>query len=754
MSWLFLFFCISGFCSILYEIVWLRLAMASFGVTSALVSIVLSVFMAGLGLGSWGSGYLIRRHGKKLAGSALSLYAATEFFIGISAILVPYELTWGRVFVEQLGISSSAAFYFASGACVALTLIPWCACMGATIPLAMLAIRSRFNDQSRRSFSYLYAANVLGATVGTVLPLLLIEVRGFRGTLRVGALLNVALAVTAIGISRSWPRAVTQQSEIPARPSAGNESSASTGLLLLLFVGGLTSMGAEIVWIRQFTPYIGTMVYAFASILGAYLVATFLGSWFYRRWSRNHSEVSSTVWAVVGIAMLLPLVAADPSLGMWQAAPKLRYLMGAVRVFLGVPAFCALLGFVTPMLVDRWSGGDPDKAGSAYAVNVLGCILGPLLSGFLLLPFFNERWVLFLFSAPWLIVSFAAARWTGQKKPAKFTLGFNPSYALAALSVALVLVTHSYESNFAKHVVLRDNTATVMAVNDGRDRDLLVNGRGMTGLAVVTKMMAHMPLAFLDHRPQSGLVICFGMGTTFRSMHSWNIDTTAVELVPTVPRLFGYFHPDAPEILSSPSAHVEIDDGRRYLERVQNQYDVITIDPPPPIESAGSSMLYSKEFYSTIKQRLKRGGILQQWLPSGDKEVHTAIVRALRESFPYVRGFSGISGYGAHFLASETPLPERTPEELAQRMPASAVADMLEWGPSKEADRQFSIMLQHEFPVDRLIAESPGTPAMQDDRPVNEYFLLRLLRRGMNTNPDGASVSSAVQKHETTRATD
>lgn len=56
MSWLFLFFCISGFCGILYEIIWLRLAMASFGVTSALVSIVLSVFMAGLGLGlvEWG----------------------------------------------------------------------------------------------------------------------------------------------------------------------------------------------------------------------------------------------------------------------------------------------------------------------------------------------------------------------------------------------------------------------------------------------------------------------------------------------------------------------------------------------------------------------------------------------------------------------------------------------------------------------------------------------------------------------------
>jgi len=57
----FLFFVVSGFCSLLYEVVWLRLAMASFGVTTAMVSIVVSMFMAGLGAGSWGAGVLMRR---------------------------------------------------------------------------------------------------------------------------------------------------------------------------------------------------------------------------------------------------------------------------------------------------------------------------------------------------------------------------------------------------------------------------------------------------------------------------------------------------------------------------------------------------------------------------------------------------------------------------------------------------------------------------------------------------------------------
>lgn len=232
MSWLFLFFCISGFCSILYEIIWLRLAMASFGVTSALVAILLSVFMAGLGLGSWGSGHLIRRFSQKLKNSALILYALSELFIGVSAILVPYELTLGRTLLERLGVSSSAGYYVASAFWVGLSLIPWCACMGATIPLAMLAIRSRDAGQSQRSFSYLYAANVLGATVGAIIPLFLIELRGFRGTLRVGAILNVLLAATALMISRSWPAAKSTSLPNPAAEPASTPATTASGRLL------------------------------------------------------------------------------------------------------------------------------------------------------------------------------------------------------------------------------------------------------------------------------------------------------------------------------------------------------------------------------------------------------------------------------------------------------------------------------------------------------------------------------------------
>ena len=110
------------------------------------------------------------------------------------------------------------------------------------------------------------------------------------------------------------------------------------------------------------------------------------------------------------------------------------------------------------------------------------------------------------------------------------------SYGLTALALVLVFTVKSFEDQFAHREVLRDNTATVIATGEGMTKRLLVNGVGITYLTPMTKVMAHFPLAFLDHAPRNALVVCFGMGTTYRSLMSWNIATTAVELVPSVPR--------------------------------------------------------------------------------------------------------------------------------------------------------------------------------------------------------------------------
>ena len=470
----------------------------------------------------------------------------------------------------------------------------------------------------------------------------------------------------------------------------------------------------EVVWIRQFTPYVGTVVYAFASILATYLVSTFIGLQIYRLWSRRNRHEGNLIWVLLGLFALLPLLAANPGI----------HISHLLRLIVGIAPFSGVLGFLTPLLVDRWSGGDPARAGKAYAVNVLGCILGPLLSGFLLLPLMSERWVLFVFSLPWLLMA-VRPDWSSEQGKARFNWQAGVSYAVVLSALALLFTQKSYEDQFGHSEVLRDNTATIVAMGAGRNKHLLVNGVGITGLTPITKFMAHLPLAFLDHPPKNALVVCFGMGTTYRSLMSWGIPVTAVELVPSVPRVFGYFHADGPALLRSPLSHVVIDDGRRYLERTPAQYDVITIDPPPPVQAAGSSLLYSKEFYAIIRRRLRPEGILQQWLPGGDAVVRASVTRALKESFPYVRVFHSVEGWGYHYLASASPLPNPTAAELAQRLPAKAATDFVEWGPESTPEGQFADVLKREISLDDLIAQAPTAPALQDNRPVNEYYVLR-----------------------------
>ena len=747
MLWYFVFFSISGFCGILYELIWLRLAMAQFGVTTALVSIVLSMFMAGLGAGSLGAGILLRRNEARIAFPPLRLYALSELLIACSAFAVPYELVLGHRLLAHWASAaafSSITYYLISGTCIGFTLVPWCACMGATIPLAMFAIRRAPALESQRSFSFLYLSNVLGAAAGAVLPLFLIELRGFHSTLRIGAVLNCAIALAAFALAQksSSPLAASSQ---PAAVLVQDRRP-----LVLLFMTGLASMGMEVVWIRLFTPYISVVVYSFAIILVVYLLATSLGSAIYRVSARQAKGDARILWSALALFTVMPLLASDPRFPLHDimqrllkiiALPGVGYVTPVVQVLLGIAAFSGAAGYLTPMLVDRWSGGDPDRAAHAYSVNVLGCILGPLVAGFLLLPLLAERWVLLLFAVPWLFVGGASARLPEdqrtERRDAKPALRWATPIIFAVLTVGVFVGSKSFETIFPQRVVLRDNTATIVASGEGMDKRLRVNGVGITSLTPITKAMAHFPLAFLDRPPRKALVICFGMGTTFRSLLSWGEPTTAVDLVPSVPRMFWYYHSDADQLLRSPLAHVVIDDGRRYLERTSNQYDLITIDPPPPVEAAGSSLLYSKEFYAVAKKHLAARAILQQWLPdTEDPLVRSSVAQAIQQSFAYVRVFHSLEDNGYHFLASDWELPDLSARELAQKLPPAAASDFVEWGPEDTPEGQFEILLRNEFPLSAMIAGWPDAPPLQDDRPMNEYYLLRSLRHLRGPSPD------------------
>ncbi len=711
-------FLISGFCGLLYQVVWIRMAYASFGIITPVMSVIISVFMLGLLVGSASGGPIVESLSRRFHTSALLCYACTELLIGCGAFCVPRMFTWGQNHLLPLGGMDSAGYLLASGGAITVAILPFCILMGFTYPFMMAFIRNA-TDDSASSFSFLYLANVVGAMCGTlVTSVVLVELFGFTSTLAIAAAGNGIIALMCIGADRL--RARREEAAAHELPGLFAGQDKCSGIVknrvrvrALLFLTGFASMGMEVIWVRGFTPVLKTNIYSFSSLLASYLLASWCGSALYRaHLSRSRVWPVEKLVAGLSVFAFLPIVLTDP-----------RLEAGISTVLLSIFPFCATLGYLTPQLIDRFAQGLPSPAGRAYAINIAGCIVGPLAASYVFLPYWGVKASLIILAVPFLIWFLLFS-----DRPV-----FSRDWSIVTAVLALFFLYESYfvyegyEEVFARTpgaVVRRDHTATVVSYGQGLGKGLLVNGIGITQLTPITKIMAHLPLACLQEPPRSGLAICLGMGTTFRSIASWGIRATAVELCPSVRDAMGFYFQDAGPLLKSPLTEVVIDDGRRFLMRTKQQFDVITIDPPPPLEAAGSSLLYSEEFYDLAKRRLGAGGIVQQWFPPGETAIVQAGARSLSRSFPYVRAFSSIEGWGFHFLASMQPIRTLSARELAARIPPKARDDLMEWFENKDTESLLNAMLAREIPLEKLLSADPGV-VITDARPFNEYFILR-----------------------------
>ena len=268
---LFALFFISGFSSLVYQVIWTRLAFASFGIILPVLSVVISVFMLGLSVGAWGAGKLIPFLQRKTGLSAALFYAATELMIGVGAFAVPKLFAFGERLLLTAGQSDSARYLSLSAIVLTLAILPWCLCMGATMPLMMAYVRER-EPANAESFSFLYLANVIGAMCGTLMTaLVLVELFGFHHTLAIAAAGNaVVVAVSAyLGLKRRGgsPEPSTcnlQPSTFTAEPGILPRSPSPAGARMvkwLLFATGFCAMAMEVVWARAFTPVLRTQVY-------------------------------------------------------------------------------------------------------------------------------------------------------------------------------------------------------------------------------------------------------------------------------------------------------------------------------------------------------------------------------------------------------------------------------------------------------------------------------------------------------------
>ena len=724
---LFLVFFLSGFCSLTYQVIWTRLAFASFGIIAPVLSIVISVFMLGLSVGAWAGGKWIGPLVRRTGVSALLFYALAELVIGLGGYFVPKLFALGEQLLLSSGQTDSFRYLFLSASVLGISILPWCLFMGATFPFMMAYVREE-DAGSRNSFSYLYLANVLGAMTGClVTAVLLVEILGFRNTLWTAAGFNLAIA--ALSAFVAWkqrghvadlrPRPAKKSAKVSRQPAVRRER---RGVIKwILFSTGFSAMAMEVIWARAFTPVMTTQVYSFALIVFAYLGATFLGSLLYRRDLQNGVvRPMAAIISVLSIAALLPVVCGD--LRFLSNARSFAGYLSATVLLLSICPLCALLGYLTPCLIDEFSLGDPAGAGHAYALNVAGCILGPLVASYVLLPSLGERYGIIVLSLPFVLYALFG----------NHSLSFQFRWGLRIVAGACLIWSLFFSVDLPallsrrspNVVVRRDYAASVISTGEGLTKSLLVNGVGVTGLVPITKFMAHLPLAFHNGKPESALVICFGMGTTYRSVLSWGINTVAVELVPSVRDAFPFYHADAARVLARPEGRIVIDDGRRYLNRTNDKFDVIVIDPPPPVEAAGSSLLYSEQFYEVARKRLKPNGILQAWFPGANDKTGAAALRSLKNTFPYHRCYGSLREPGMLILASSEPIAALTSAQVAARMPPAAADDLLEWSDSRDLPDYLSKVLRGEFALEDGLDPDPRA-RITDDQPYNEYFLLR-----------------------------
>lgn len=653
---LILFF-FSGASSLVYQVVWVRMLMPVFGVSTFAVSTVLAAFMAGLALGSYWCGRVADRRG-----NGLRLYALLELGIGVFALIFPLLLAG----LDEIYTALYGSLQGIDGAFVlvrlllafALLLVPT-TLMGATLPTLSKAVAHRLGrvggDMGR-----LYAANTLGAATGcAVAAFFALEHLGVRGTTYAAAAGNLLIALVAYGWS--WSR-----DSQPEQTGVERDAAPVTleGRLVLggFALSGFVALGYEVLWTRLLAMLLqSATAQSLSTILVAFLLGLAGGAALGARWIDRWR----TPLAAFGAVELLIGLCGLSSIAAFGSIPYIVEAWGGALSWEGhlsklfVAAFVVMLpatllmGLLFPIAakvcirrIEQLGRG----VGTVYAANTLGAIGGALVAGFVLLPLLGTyrsigvlAWVNIAIGAVVLALDPAAPP---RKKAVRTTCGLALGLALTLLLPAGLFVELFHWSEPNSRLLYWDEGAgATVSVHQKQDgvRILKVNGGGEVPTDYASlqtfRLLGHLPLV-LHPDPAQVLVIAFGGGITLSAAELHQpVRLDCAELVPGVPRAAPYFARYNRQIATRlDQAPIELvaEDGRNHVLRTQRQYDAIICDATHP-GTADSWVLYTEEFYRLCRGRVGADGLVAQWLPLHGLAVedYKMILRTFRAVYPH-----------------------------------------------------------------------------------------------------------------------
>lgn len=728
----------SGAAGLTYQVLWLRLLSLVFGVTAYAASTVLAGFMAGLAVGSLAAGRIAAR-----ARHPLRVFAAAEIGIALTALssqAVLHRLPgWYGTIHDNIG-DSFGTLTLARFAGAFLVLLVPTALMGATLPLVAASWLVRRNGAAAR-VSAIYAANTCGALAGALLTgFYWIGAIGIGATFRVAASLNLLAALIAFALSRS---SETQLEAVTLATDGGRADSASSVasptqpaasarqvVLFVLGLSGLASLALEVVWFRVLVLFIPATTYAFTTMLAAALGGIATGSSIAARLLRRDRDwlgVLVRIHGATGIVALLSLVALSWTYGRgWRTSGQIQ-----ASVLVIFPA-AVLMGLAFPIALRIWGRLGPTDGrlaarglardlGTAYAVNVFGAIAGAVLGGFVLLPLLGSRVSLFVCAALYTASSVVLA-WVAPNRR-RALIGAAAAVLAFALVAAIVpdpfLATLARRHGPGDHVLWREEgVQTTVSVHRQKDGQLVLFLDGLhqandtPEMLLTHRLIGHLPMA-LHRRPARALVIGLGGGATAgaASQHT-GATVDIVELSDSVRKGAAHFVHANYAVLRQRNVRLRVDDGRNYLLRTKERYDVLTADIIQPIH-AGAGLLYSVEYFELARGVLEQDGVMLQWVGHRSDTQYKLLVRSFLAVFPDATLWEG----GTLLVGTRRPLTINRAAFEAQRASSTTRAALDAVGlTSFEA-----LMSKFVAGPDAMRAFVGAGETLSDDRPALEF---------------------------------
>ena len=689
-------FFLSGFAALLYQTAWMRQFSLVFGTSELAVATVLAAYMGGLAAGAAIAGRYIGRVRRPIL-----VYGVLEAGIALSALAVPLLLASARAaYTFALGDQPAPPDAATIGQPVFYLVVAFVVLalptgfMGATLPLLTRhAVTS--DRQIGPRVALLYAINTGGAVFGTVIAgFVLLPALGLSGTVWVGVGVNAAVfALAALLSKRASSFAATEPSG--ARPVIGFVGACIAPLMAsgrpaaerlrtvfqtqpgwilpLILVSGANAFLYEVLWTRMLTHVMGGSIYAFATMLAAFLTGIALGGGLAGKFAANKQQ-AALAFAVTQVSIAVLSMGVYAWMGPLIPDEQTGRLLAVYAVSVMLPA-TIFIGATFPLAV-RILARDEHEASTGtariYTWNTVGAIIGAILAGFFLIPGLGFEGSIRLAVA----INLTLAVWTAAfVAPPKRV---HTSVAVAGLLVMLVVYHPSrpqaivsstgfelgYLSEPDELFFSVGRSSTVMLLGEGSYYYLRTNGlpeasivaRGGAPTQDPEKWLTALPVAA---RPdtESMLVIGFGGGVALEGVPPSVQTIDAIELEPEVIEanrmLRGKRNHDP---LEDPRINLVINDARNALRLTNKTYDVVVSQPSHPW-TAGASHLFTREFIADVRGHLNEDGVFVQWMNSEfvDEPLLRTLAATLLAEFPNVRLYQPAAQV-LMFLASEGPL--------------------------------------------------------------------------------------------------